>query len=263
MLHLHQTPSILALGAALLVSSLLSACIGGQNGAATAVAPPAVANTAPLVVDSGPSAATGAINHAYVTVKVCAPGSQTQCATVDHVLLDTGSFGLRLVRSVLAAHAASRSLPRPTHRGSIEECLSFGGGQTGDPWRSPMSRSAGESAAKLPVQIMDDTGAGAPPPATCGANGTLINGVSGFDANGVLGVGVFAQDCGAACVAAATPLPLYYGCTAAGVCTAENVAARRPSHEPGGDVRRRQQRRHRRLCRTCKTPMAMRRCRAR
>ena len=73
---------------------------------------------------------------------------------------------------------------------------------------------------------MDDTGAGAPPPALCGNNGTLINGVSGFNANGVLGVGVFAQDCGAACVNAATPLPVYYGCTsgAAGVCTAENLA---------------------------------------
>jgi hypothetical protein len=82
---------------------------------------------------------------------------------------------------------------------------------------------AGENAAKLPIQIMDDTLAGAPPPATCGANGTLIDGVSGFNANGVLGVGVFAQDCGAMCVSAAAPLPVYYGCTAAGVCSAENV----------------------------------------
>jgi len=51
-----------------------------------------------------------------------------------------------------------------------------------------------------------------------------INTVAGFGANGVLGVGVFAQDCGAACVSAATPLAAYYGCTTAGVCTAENVA---------------------------------------
>ncbi len=71
---------------------------------------------------------------------------------------------------------------------------------------------------------MDDTNAGAPPPATCGANGTLLNTVAGFGANGLLGVGVFAQDCGAACVNAASPLPVYYGCTAAGACTAENLA---------------------------------------
>jgi hypothetical protein len=40
----------------------------------------------------------------------------------------------------------------------------------------------------------------------------------------VLGVGVFAQDCGPTCVNAATPVPVYYGCTTAGVCTAENAA---------------------------------------
>src|SRR5579864_6590524 len=68
---------------------------------------------------------------------------------------------------------------------------------------------------------MDNTNAGAPPPASCGAN---ANGVSGFGANGLLGVSVMAQDCGAACVSPTTPLLLYYGCTSAGTCTAENVA---------------------------------------
>jgi len=56
----------------------------------------------------------------------------------------------------------------------------------------------------------------------CGA-GVLINHVADWSANGVLGIGVFAQDCGAACVSPATPLDMYYGCTAAGACTAENI----------------------------------------
>lgn len=55
---------------------------------------------------------------------------------------------------------------------------------------------AGEEALKVPVQVMNDTNTGAAPPAICSANGTLINDVGGFGANGVLGVGVFAQDCG-------------------------------------------------------------------
>jgi hypothetical protein len=83
---------------------------------------------------------------------------------------------------------------------------------------------AGESAPKVPVQILDDTASGASPPSTCGANGTLLNDVAGFGANGVFGVGVFKQDCGSACVSAATPLPIYYGCSTAGVCNAENLA---------------------------------------
>jgi hypothetical protein len=211
----------------LVTAGLLCGCIGG-NGTTAAVGTPvptvSTPNTLALTVDSGPPGATGAINHAYVTVKICAAGSQTQCASIDHVLLDTGSEGLRLVRSVLAAHAVTLGAQTDAQGQTIEECVSFGGGQTWGPVMLADVTLAGESAAKLPVQVMDDTGSGAPPPATCGANGTLINDVSSFDANGLLGVGVFAQDCGSACVNAAAPLPLYYGCTAAGACTAENAA---------------------------------------
>ena len=205
-------------------AGLLSACIGGSGKPAGTISGAPTPNTMALTVDSGPAAATGAINHPYVTVKVCAAGSQTQCVNIDHVLLDTGSSGLRLVRSVLAAGAVTLSTAADAQGHAIEECVTFGGGQTWGPVAFADVTLAGEVATKLPVQVMDDTAAAAPPPATCGANGTLINGVSGFAANGVLGVGVFAQDCGAACVAATTPLPLYYGCTTAGVCTAENIA---------------------------------------
>ena len=206
----------------LLVAGLLSACIGNKNPTppSTNSAAP-TPNVMPLAVDAGPSAATGQINHAYVTVKVCAPGSQTQCANIDHVLLDTGSSGLRLVRSVLVTAGLTLAAETDAQGQAIEECMSFGAGQTWGPVALADITMAGEVGAKVPVQIMDDTNAGAPPPASCGAN---ANGVAGFGANGLLGVGVFAQDCGAACVSPTTPLALYYGCTTAGTCTAENVA---------------------------------------
>ena len=220
-----HTGSVIRLGT-VLVASLLGACIGGNGatGNGTAAGNKPAPNALTLSVDAGPAAVAGQINHAYVTVKVCLPGSRTQCASIDHVLLDTGSSGLRLVRSVLSAGALTLNAETDAQGQAIEECVSFGGGQTWGPAALADVYLAGESAAKLPVQVMDDTGAGAPPPASCGANGSLINGVSGFGANGVLGVGVFAEDCGAACAGAGAPLPLYYGCTAAGVCAAENVA---------------------------------------
>jgi hypothetical protein len=203
---------------------LLTACFGG-NGTATAVAPPpATANVVTITVDSGPAAAAGQINHPYVTVQVCAAGSQSSCATIDHVLLDTGSTGLRLVRSVLAAQSLTLVTSTDAQGQTIEECAAFNGGQTWGPVALADVILAGEKALKVPVQIMDDTGSGAPPPATCGENGSLINTVSGFGANGVLGLGVLTHDCGQSCVAPATPLPFYYGCTAGGVCTAENLA---------------------------------------
>lgn len=209
---------------ALLAASLLSACIKSHNPTAPASNPASTTlNTVALTVDSGPTAATGQINHAYVTLKVCASG-QTQCASIDHVLVDTGSSGLRLVRSVLAAGGVTLSGETDSQGQAIEECMTFGGGQTWGPVALADVTVAGEVAAKLPVQMMDDTNAGAPAPATCGANGTLVNDVSGFGANGVFGVGVFAQDCGSACVSPTTPLAFYYGCTSAGACTAENIA---------------------------------------
>lgn len=207
-----------------LAMPLLAACFGG-SGASTAAPPPvATANVVTLVVDTGPAAAAGQINHAYVSVKVCAAGSTSSCATIDHVLVDTGSVGLRLVSSVLKAQAVTLAASTDAQGQTLEECVAFGGGQTWGPVALADITMAGESAAKVPVQILDDTGSSAPAPATCGANGTLLNSVGGFGANGVIGLGVFLQDCGAGCVAPATPLPYYYGCTSAGVCTAQNVA---------------------------------------
>ncbi len=204
---------------------LLGGCVGNNHATGTAVAPPPpTVNALAVTVDSGPAAAPGQINHAYVTVKVCAAGSQTQCATIDHVLLDTGSSGLRLVRSVLTAAGVTLAGATDAQGQSLEECVAFGGGNTWGPVASADVTLAGERAKSVPVQILDDSAAGAPAPASCGANGTLINGVGGFGANGLLGVGLFAQDCGSACVGAAAPLPIYFGCAASGTCVAENVA---------------------------------------
>ncbi len=209
-------------GAVLVV--VLGGCVGNSSGtgAGAKSAPPAQ-NRLTLTVDGGPAGAAGQINHAYVTVTVCAPGSLSQCVNINHVLLDTGSSGLRLVGSVLSAGVTLK--PESDSQGqTVEECVTFGGGQTWGPVALADITLAGEMAAKVPIQIMDDTGSSAAPPGTCGANNTLINGISGFGANGVLGIGVFAQDCGSACTGAAPPLPVYYGCNSAGACTAENVA---------------------------------------
>jgi hypothetical protein len=209
---------------AMLFAALLSACFGG-NGTSTAVPPPPpTANVMTISVDGGPAAAAGQINHPYVTVQVCATGSQSSCATIDHVLLDTGSTGLRLVGSVLAAQSLTLAASSDAQGQTIEECVAFSGGQTWGPVALADVTLAGERALKVPVQIMDDTGSSAPPPATCGENGSLINSVSAFGANGVLGLGVLIHDCGQSCVAPAAPLEFYYGCTSAGVCTAENMA---------------------------------------
>jgi hypothetical protein len=210
-----------ALAAVLL--GLIAGCFGGKGGPSGVTQPLPTLNVVTITVDSGPATATGAINRPYVTVHVCAAGSSTQCANIDHVLVDTGSWGLRLVRSTLTAAALTLAPQTDAQGNALEECATFGSGQTWGPIARADITLAGETAAGIPLQVLDDTQSGAPAPATCGASG-LINGVADWAANGVLGIGVFAQDCGMNCAGTGAPLPVYYGCTAAGVCTAENVA---------------------------------------
>jgi hypothetical protein len=212
-----------AAGAVAVCVALLNACIGGSGTPGADPPPMATPNIVTVTIDAGPAAAAGQINHAYVAVKVCPSGTQSGCASIDHVLLDTGSTGLRLVGSVLTAAGVTLASTKDAQGQQLEECVSFNGGQVWGPVALADVTMAGEVALRVPVQIMDDASTSAPPPATCGANGSLINSVSGFGANGVLGVGVLLHDCGQNCVAAAAPLPFYYGCTSAGVCSAENV----------------------------------------
>lgn len=208
--------------AALLISLSVAACVGGKGAPGGITTPPPALNTATITVDSGPAAASGAVNRAYVTVRVCAPGSSTQCANIDHVLLDTGSWGLRLVRSTLTGAGVALAAEKDAQGNAVQECATFGAGQTWGPVATADVSIAGETAAAVPVQVLDDTGSGPAPPAGCGALG-IVNHVTDWSANGILGIGVFAQDCGAGCAGAATPLPVYFGCTAAGACSAENV----------------------------------------
>ena len=99
-------------GLALLAAAVLGlvACGGGGGSSTTTSAPPVCnsqavlatatagsGNVAPLAVDGGPvvsNALAGTINQAYTSVTVCTPGT-SNCQTIDHVWVDTGSYGLR------------------------------------------------------------------------------------------------------------------------------------------------------------------------
>ena len=95
---------------------LLAACGGGGGGGGGSTPPPSPApppstltNFVTVTVDQGPAAlntgpnAYTASNVPYASVTICAPGSAANCQTIDHVLVDTGSVGLRIFKSVVAA----------------------------------------------------------------------------------------------------------------------------------------------------------------
>ncbi len=215
---------------ALIQLGFLVACGGGGYGGGgmttppptQTIATPGMPNVEAMTVDAGP-AGVNAVNTAYISVTVCVPGTST-CKTIDHIEVDTGSIGLRIMSSVLSA-APAITLPaeKDGSGNPLGECLQFADGTS---WGSlaiadlqlPVS---GETAANLHVQVIGDP---AYPTVPTDCTGTPENTVVAFGANGILGVGPFAQDCGSACVAAVTPLTVYYSCPSPSTCAAANAS---------------------------------------
>src|SRR5579871_3698662 len=161
---------------------------------------PTGSNVQAITVDSGPSlvanSTSPALNIAYTTITVCAPGSTTNCQTIDHIQVDTGSSGVRILASVLTI-----TLPtRMDSNNAVEaECTQFADGDSWGSVRQADVKIAGETASNQLVQVIGD--ATYPVPSGCeGSSSTPSeNDVQSFGANGILGVGPFIQDCGSGC----------------------------------------------------------------
>jgi hypothetical protein len=204
--------------ATLYALGLLASC-GGDLGSGGATGVPG-SNVTSIVVDGGPAAAINGVNSAYVSVTVCQPGSSSNCQLIDHVLLDTGSTGLRLLATV-----ANKSLALPqemdTANQPLFECLQFGDrSYTWGSVRLADVQIADGKALALPVQLVGDSAAPAAP-SECSLALTAkplpaADTVAALNANGILGVGVFREDCGNGCSQppGAGQIYQYYVCAA-------------------------------------------------
>lgn len=186
-------------------------------------------NVQPVVVDAGPVGLNPpSINEGFVTVTVCIPGTST-CQTIDHILVDTGSSGLRLLSSAgggelnIALPQANDSSGNPLY-----ECLAFLDGYT---WGSVATADitvAGEKASAAAVHVVIPSSSSPAPPQSCVSqnppmgNGNEGNSLNAFGSNGILGVGLFQQDCGVACTPGFQLQPMYYDCPASG-CSETSV----------------------------------------
>lgn len=176
------------------------------------------ANVAAITVAAWPmGSANQSPNIPQVSVTVCQPGTTT-CATIQNVLVDTGSSGLRLISSALPSGFALTPLTDGSGN-EVFECLPFADGYSWGSVAMATVTVGGETttpAAGIPVQIIDSS-PGQIPQDCSSFPGTPQNTVDAFDANGVLGVGVADQDCGSGCTSAGNKI--YYGCPAAGCTT--------------------------------------------
>ena len=162
------------------------------------------ANVLAISVNVGPTGDYA--NGAFASVTVCTPGTTT-CQTIDGVLVDTGSSGLRLLSSAITI-----SLPQQTVNGNpVAECLPFVSGYTWGPVQTAEVELSGETASSVPIQVIN--GSAFTIPSACSNQGAAENTLADLGANGILGVGNFVQDCGDACVSTGASNPsLYYQC---------------------------------------------------
>jgi Protein of unknown function (DUF3443) len=174
-------------------------------------------NMLAIAVDGGPTATqpNGTIyeNGLFASVTICAPGSSTNCVTVDHMLVDTGSVGVR----VIDTEVASLNLPQI---GGLFDCVEFGDGSfVWGPVVSANVTLAQETASNIPIHIISGATS---PVIPSGCSGTNENTQSSLGANGILGVGLEPFDCGLFCDVnggqPSAPFPAYYVCPSSG-CT--------------------------------------------
>ncbi len=184
------------------------------------------ANVLAIAVNGGPemNVANGYIyqNAAFAAATICAPGSTSNCVTIDNLLVDTGSTGLR----VFDSEVSSLNLPtvNASNGSAAYDCVSFADGTY--LWGTVQQADVtlgGETASKVPVHVISSSASGVP--SSCSNGGENDNTALLLGANGILGVGVEPTDCfyagGSACDPSSgltsPPYPAYYTCSGSAV----------------------------------------------
>ena len=223
---------------ALAAAVLLASCGGGGGGSTSSGSgggggttppppppPPTLTNFVNVTVDQGPAALQSGpngyiqANVAYVSVTICAPGSTTNCQTIDHIQVDTGSVGLRIFNSVLSPTLLNGlTSEMDASSNPVGECFQYIDGYVFGSVKQADMTVGGESVANMPLQILSDTGRYSSVPASCTAGGgNNLGTVQQFGSNGIIGIGVTTTDCGAPCtVNGGQSSAIYYDCPSTG-----------------------------------------------
>jgi len=162
----------------------------------------------------------GYTNEPCVSVTICAPGT-ADCQTIDNILLDTGSEGLRLFSCVVTVGLTAQTISG----NPVGECVTYA--DTSQQWGSVQMADVtlgSETASNVPVQIIDATFQSVP---TVCSNLDYSAAKSGF--NGILGVGMGAQDCGSACTLSNNDI--YFSCSS-GNCSSVSAAVSKQVANP-------------------------------
>ena len=205
-------------------TTTITASLGGISGFTLLTVQDDNSDNLLTVTVNGGLAPGGYPNKPCVSVTICSPGT-SNCQTIDNILLDTGASGLRIFKSLLTV-----SLTQATSgSGSLTECIQYSDNSAD--W-GPVQLAdiilGNEPAVTVPIQIIDSTFAGS---TSCSNGGyTLDSSPTDDGYNGILGVGLFTEDCGSDCTSIANN-KMYYSCNGSS-CTGIAVSLNNQVQNP-------------------------------
>lgn len=199
-------------GMAVVVLCLLAGCnsSGDDTGSSSS------AGTIPMSI--GTSSVCVTINELCASVTICQPGT-SNCQTVSDVLVDIGSTGLRVFGSRLSIPLTQTM---DAQGRALGECTFFADGST--TWGSVQIADVvlgGAPPVRVPIQVITPT-FGGQSVSSNPCNDTVDSDPDSASLNGILGIGIFREDCGPACEQESNNT-LYFSCEA-GSCAGAEVA---------------------------------------
>ncbi|WP_413294260.1 DUF3443 family protein [Bdellovibrio sp. HCB185ZH] len=209
--------ALILIGGLIVSLSQMACTAGGTNSRPLAAAvyfPTTLSGTNVVPMSVGACGVNGYENEPCISITLCTPGTTT-CQTIDNILVDTGSYGLKVFKSLITIPLTQISV---TGGGSLASCTGYldGSGHWGEVVRADVKlgglSTQATVTAGIPIVTLNADYAN---PSGCSDEPDSTPAVAGF--NGIIGVGSFVEDCGVRdsglndCVASATSL--YWKCT--------------------------------------------------
>jgi hypothetical protein len=191
------------MGVAVVFVCLLAGCGGGDDGGGS------TSSDGSIPISIGASGVCVTVNELCASVTICQPGTNN-CQTISDVLVDVGSVGLRVFGSRLSVPLTQTM---DAQGRALGECTFFADGSTS--WGSVQIADVvlgGAPAVRVPIQVITPT-FGGQSVSSNPCNDTVDSDPDAANLNGILGIGLFRQDCGSVC-ATNSNNTLYFSCEA-------------------------------------------------
>ncbi|MFM0170131.1 DUF3443 domain-containing protein [Paraburkholderia sediminicola] len=206
---------------------------GGSGSSNNSSTPATGDNTVAVRVDKS----TGNINRLLASIKVCVPGAQgaSQCVTVDNMLVDTGSTGVRISARAIPTLAPllltqAGAVDDKVGSAPIAECAPFASGYTWGSVKRADITIGSKTASNIPIQVVSD-GAFSTPDDCIAHNGhDLGKSLDVMGVSGILGIDNFTGDSLDALTKAVPGL--YYYCPSQNSCINTRMLASKEVTNP-------------------------------